>query len=175
MQQETARSVSTAIHGLIYAADQIDQALLGEKRPMNAQQAERHGPFALALHRLAEIVDGTTIEDIEAARADLQLCFPMLRHLGGGFYSALWEILGRAHELLADPITEKEAQAILGKHNHWLKLDATLGHIHLLELKDDGKFHAYDATFLGRPLNEFRYDRGEIEARKVMIEKMYKK
>jgi hypothetical protein len=169
---KTAQNVDMAIHGLMYVADEIDKALLGGKRHLNAQQAERSGPFAQALGRLAEIADGAAPSDRDEARADLQLCFPMLRHLQGGFYSACWDVLSRAHEALADFITEQEAEELLDTHKYWLKLDATLGHIHLFELKEDGKFHAYDATILGRPLDEFRYDRSEIEARKRLYDGM---
>jgi len=175
MQTKTTQHVNAAIHGLMYVADQIDLALLGEKRQMNAQQAERHGPFALALGRMGEIADGAAIEDIDAARADLQFCFTMLKHLGGGFYSALWDVVGRAHEILADQIPLQEAEAILGDHAHWLSLDATLGHIHLLEKKEDGTFRAYDATFLGKPLDEVRYDRSEIVERKRIYDQLYNK
>jgi len=171
--QKTASNVSTAIHGLMYVAKQIDQALLGEERHLNAQQSH-DGPFAQALNRLAGIVDGAPVENADAARADLLFCFPMLHLLGGGFYSACWDVLARAHEILADQITEKEAEAIVGRYSS-LSLDATLGHIHLLELGDDGLFHTYDATFLGKPYREIRYARFEIEARKPIYDMMFKK
>ena len=173
MKEDTHLKVDTAIHGLMYVADIIDNALLGEKRHLDAQRSEYHGPFALALNRVAEIADGAPIPDAEKARDDLLFLFGLLHHLPGGFYSLMWDVLARAHELLADMITEQEAKAMMGKHAHWLNLDARLGHIHLLEERD-GAFHSYDATFLGEPLGEVRYARYELEARRRIYDSMMK-
>jgi hypothetical protein len=175
MQEETRLHVSTAIHGLLYAADTIDQALVGEKSHLDAQKSEHHGPFALALHRVAEIADGVTVEDTGQAHADLLFLFGLLHYLQGGFYSALWDILARAHEVLvlADPMTESEAKVLLGEQGLWLDLDMRLGHIHPLEQRD-GVFRAYDATFLGSPSGEVRFARYELEARKRLHESLTK-
>jgi hypothetical protein len=175
MREETRLHVSTAIHGLMYAAGTIDLALVGEKRHLDAQKSEHHGPFAQTLNRVAEIADGATVGDTEQAQADLLFLFGLLHHLQGGFYSALWDILARAHEVLAlaDPMTESEAKALLGEEAYWLDLDMRLGHIHPLE-KSDGAFRAYDATFLGSPSGEVRFARYELEARKRLHESLTK-
>jgi hypothetical protein len=135
-------------------AGEIDQALVGEKRHLDAFKSEQEGPFAQALTRTAEIVDGASIEDIEKARADLVFLFGFLHHLRGGFHSSLWEILAPAHERLAEMITEREAKALLGKHSYWMGLDMRMGHIHpLVKGDEDESFRAYDSTFLGEPVN----------------------
>lgn len=176
MQEETRLHVSTAIHGLMYVADTIDQALVGEKRHLDAQKSEHHGPFAQALNRVAEIADadGASVADTGQARADLLFLFGLLHHLQGGFYSALWDILARAHEVLADLMTESEAKALLGKEAQWLDLDVRLGHIHPLE-EHDGAFRTHDATFLGSPSGEVRFARYELEARKRLRQSLTKK
>jgi hypothetical protein len=165
MEEKTRMHANTARFGLEYVADAIDQALLGEKRPLDTRQSEQ-GPFAQALNRVAEIADGAPTRDLEAARADLLFLFSLLRHLQGSFYSSLWDILSRAHVILADVITEDEAKALLGEHAGWLDLDAALGHIHPLKEQEDGTLCAYDSTFLGKPFGTVKYARHEIEARK---------
>ncbi len=180
MKDATRLHVSTAIHGLMYAADSIDQALLGEKRSLDAQKSTHDGPFIMALGRMAEIADGGSIADITAARADMLFLWPLLYHLGGGFYSSMWDILARAHERLADVITAREATILLGAHGHWLDLDARLGHLHPFEERE-GALHTYDATFLGNdvtflaePLRALSYARYEVEARKHSLDTVLK-
>jgi hypothetical protein len=124
-----------------------------------------HGPFAQAINSIAEIADGAPVPDIEKARNDLMFLFSLQHHLKGGFYEAMWNILARTHEILADVITEQEAKAMMGEEACWLDLDAPLGHIHPLEKQEDGTFHTYDATYLRRPLGEIRYARYELLAR----------
>ncbi len=176
MKEETQRNVSTAIHGLMYVAEQIDLALLGEKRHLDAQKSEREGPFARRLHQIAEIADGGPIEDIEQARTDLQFLWEQIHHLGGGFYSALWDILAPAHVALSELITEQEAKVLLGENADWLRLDTRLGHVHPLILgDDDATFRTYDSTFLGAPTeyHTVRYARHEIEARARTLQELY--
>ncbi|GHO51388.1 hypothetical protein [Ktedonospora formicarum] len=167
MNKETQLSLNTALSGLAYAADKLDMALLGEKRHMSTQQLE-NGPLATKLTSLAEIVDGASIIDVDAARSDLLYAFSFLKFLQGGFYSALWEILDRAHVCLVDEkLTEQQAQALLGTAGFWLSLDARLGHVHPL-VEDEQGLKTYDASFLGMP-DEYRtvyYALHEIETRK---------
>ena len=169
MKEETKHRVNSAIHGLMYEAEKIDKALIGEKRYLDAQKSEHRGPFALALNRVAEIADGAPVQDIEAARADMLFLFGMLHHLRGGFYSAMWEVISIAHEILADMITQREATRLMGEYADWLDLDTRLGNVHPFE-ETDGKFRAYDATFLGKPPSEIRYARYEVESRKRLYE-----
>lgn len=171
MDKERELHFNTAISGLAYAADQLDLALLGEKRHLNDQQI-RNGPYSSKLKAIAEIADGASITDLDGARDDLLYLFGFLHYLKGGFYSALWDILSPAHLLLAEKLTPQEAQAILGDHAYWLSLDARLGHIHPI-VQDENEYKTYDATFLGDPpeYHTVFYARHEIEARKRMYEK----
>ena len=169
MQEKTKLDVSTAISGMMFAADSIDRALLGEKRHLNAQQAERNGPFAIGLNQIAEIADGAHIDNIEKARTDLRFLFEQLHYLKGGFHSSLWDILDRAHVVLADMITEQEAKSLLGPQDDWLSLDTRLGYVHVLVQETDGHYRTYAATYLGDPAPLYttvRYARHEIEALK---------
>lgn len=157
---------TTAIAGLIVAAGQIDQALFGQERHLNARVAEQTGPFAQAVRRLCTIAEGGPIEDLDAARGDLLLAFPQMRHLSGLYYAALQEVLFAAHLRCADLITLAEAEEIMGPHTGWLKLEAALGHIHLLVRSHEQAWQGYDATYLGEPGTwyEVRYAGYEIRA-----------
>jgi hypothetical protein len=170
---EMKQCASLAIHGLMDAADRIDQALLGEKRSLNAHSAERTGPFAQAMYRLAAIADGAAIEDIEAVRADLLFTFPLMRALCGGFYTATQKVLFAAHLRCADLLTREQAEAILGEHKVWLDLAVRQGHIHPLVRTDDQEWRGYDATYLGLPDEwyEVRYARYEIQALRAQYDK----
>lgn len=169
MKEETRLNVNTAIHGLMYAAELIDQALLGEKRHLDARKSESEGPFAITLSSIAEIADGAPIEDRDKAQADLQFLWEQIHHLKGGFYSALWDILARAHVKIAELITVEEAKSVLGDQAFWLSLDGRLGHLHpLVKGENDLSFRTYDSTYLGDPddYEEVCYAKHEIEESK---------
>lgn len=165
---------STAISGLIYAAKQIDQALVGKPRHLNAQQAEHSGPFALTMRRLGAIAGGGDIDDLEAARSDLLFAFPFLYHLGGGFYDSMAEVLFAAHLRCADLITPVEAKALMGSYEYWLHLEAVRGHLHLLvKTPEEHDWRVYDSTYLGEPGDwyEMRYAGYEVRAVHARYEK----
>jgi len=171
MNKDTELNMRTALSGLMYEADLIDEALLGKKRHLDARRCEELGPFALALRRIADLADGKPPLDVEAARSDLLFLWPMLHYLHGGFSSALWSILSRAHELVADRISEQEALVLLGEEGYSVRLDldSRLGHLHPFEEREDG-FRTYGATYLERPAGAVSYARYEVEARKRTLE-----
>jgi len=172
MNENTKRDVQTAIHGMMHAAGELDRALIGKQRGLNAMQALNEGPFSKTLHMVAEIADGGPIGNTEDAEQAVIYLFGYTHFLRGGFYSSLYGILGRAHVRLAsdDLMTAKEAEQMVLPHDSFytLELDAKLGHVHPLVLNEDASWKTWDATYLGIPNPEIytvRYARYEIEAR----------
>lgn len=173
MNDKTRHDISTALHGLMWSADRLDEALLGEKRSMHVQQA-LSGPLAMTLNRLGEIADsdsddGAAIEDRDAAHRDLLFAFALLPYLRGGFHDAFWTVVTRAHERVAadaeELLSEEEAEQLLRPVLSNPDFEARLGRVHPLERRD-GALNTYDRTFLPRPGKaELFYARYEVEAR----------
>jgi hypothetical protein len=159
--------VQTAISGLIGTARLVDEALLGKRRHLNEQVAQHTGPFAVAMQRLGAIANGGEIQDLEAARKDLLFMFSLMHLQGGAFYDSMSEVLFAAHLRCADLITRAEAEALLGEHKIWLRLDAACGDLHLVVRSGEEKeWRGYDATYLGEPHEcyEVRYAGYEVRA-----------
>ncbi len=155
MKEETQRNISTAHHGLLYAADLISQALTSEKAHIDVQKSHA-GPFVQALNRVAEIADGAEITDQAQTERDLLTLWDCLHFLRGGFWSALWDVLAAAHVRMPQ-ISAKEAAALLATDVFMLGTEVRLGSLHPIE--PDGK-----ATWLYDRDETYTYARYEVEA-----------
>ena len=143
MQEKTKLDVYTAIQGLTYSSERIEQALSGKKRKRaNPRQDSDHSPFAQALTRVAEIADGAPITDKVAIQQDLLFLFDLLHFLRGGFYNSAWSVLSRAHALVADRISKQEAAAILGEPDFMVDIAVRLENLHPLEGEDGTPYYA---------------------------------
>ncbi len=141
MQENTKRNVFTALHGLAYSSDELDQALFGKKRASPYQDILT-GPFALALTRVAEVADGAPVAERAAFHQDMLFLFDLLPFLRGGFYDAAWSVLSRAHTLVAERLTKQEAAVVLGQPDFMVDIEVRLCNLYPITSEDGTLYYA---------------------------------